>query len=262
MMNLLKIEVVKLTKSLAFKIVTGLILLTVCMNLGIYAIVKIINMKEIIEMLEMMGTSLTGYSTFKSLMTSSSGDVMLFTVILLCILIGGDFSSKTLQGQIAAGHSRMKVSITRLFTGIMVFSIFTIIYIGANTIGMSIMFGFGEKFTLALFGELVARIVLHFYASAAVISIYWLIIMTMKHVGASIGVCLPLILVGSTLIEMLALFFEKVAKVIEWTPFGAYGVPSGELNVENVVRFLVVMTLTLIVTIGLNYISFRKAELK
>lgn len=261
MSRLIKVEIIKLTKSLAFKIIAGLIVLTVALNLGIYAAVKIMDIPEVTAILEATG-GLEGYTTFKSLMASPSGDVMLFTVILLCILIGGDFSSKTLQGQIVAGYSRMKVSITRFITGMIVFGVFSFIYIGANTVGMSIMFGFGEKFTVSLFGEMVVRILLHILASAMMISLYWLIIMAMKNTGASIGVCLPTLLVGSTLIEMLALFFEKVGKIIDWTPFGAYSVPSEELLTENVVRLLVVSVLTLVFSIGLNYLTFKKAELK
>jgi len=262
MIRLMKIEIKKLSKSLAFKIIAGLIILTVVMNLGIYGMVKIIDMPEVNAALEMSGLTLSGNMMFRSLIASPSGDVMLFSVILLCILIGSDFSSKTLQGQITAGYSRMTVAVSRLFTGIIIFTFFTVVYVGANTIGMSIIFGFGEKFTAAVAGDMLGRFVVHLISSIALISIYWLIIMSVKSIGASIGICLPTLMVGVILLQTLSGLFKVAKKIIDWTPYGIASIPAETLDASKIVRLLVVSVLTLVITIGINKITFDKAELK
>jgi len=55
---------------------------------------------------------------------------------------------------------------------------------------------------------------------------------------------------------------ENGIDIIDWTPYGIASIPAETLDASKIVRLLVVSVLTLVITIGINKITFDKAELK
>jgi len=265
MNRLMKIEMKKLGKSLAFKIILGIIVLTCFMNVGIFALVKVIDdpaMNMSLAVMGMMGDGLKGYNVFVSY-TGAMDDVLLFTVILMCILICGDFSSRTLQGQISAGYSRTNVAISRLFTTVIVFAVLSAVYLMLNMIGMSMIFGFGKDISFDIIVELIVRFIFCMVANVAMLSIYWLIIFMVKSVGASIGVCLPFSIFLTPIIRLIETFFEGAGKIIDWTPFGITSIPAmTSFETGDVIRLFVTSIVTVGLIITANIALFRRSELK
>lgn len=258
MTRLLKIELKKIRSSLAFK-VTLIICAVICiMNVGLYAI-----MSNISEIEELMGEmDITGYGIFNSLMTQST-DVVMLTTIVICIMIGGDFSARTLQSQIVAGYSRAQIIFSRLISSFVVLVIFDFVYTFISTGGISLFIGFGTEFTAKLFGEMVIAFLMNLFISYSIMTLYLLIVFIFRSVGPSIGITMPLMLIGTSVIQVFAQVNEIAAKVFSFTPYGQMFV-IGDFTMEalDYVKFFSVGIVYMVIMTVIILLTFRKAELK
>lgn len=258
MFNLLKIEFIKLKKSLAFKISLLICALMCLMSVAIYALMS--NFSEITD--EVLGMSINGYTMFYTSIRDSS-DVLMIVTIVTCIMIGGDFSARTLQGQIVAGYSRTQIIISRFISSFALLFIFSLVYTLIISGGVSIFIGFGTTFTAKLFGEMVLSFFMSLFMSYAIMTLYLLIIFIFKSVGTSLGVTMPVMLVGTSIIQILASVNEIAEKIVSFTPYGQLMV-LGDLSLDAMayVKFFGVGLVYMVIMIVAVIFSFRKAELK
>ena len=266
--KLFKIEMKKLRKSTAM-----MVMLIVAASLSVLsvAIYGLVNMFED-DILMIFGMN-SGYSMAQSLIYSDSSDSMVMAVILMAVLIGGDFSARTLQAQVAAGFSRFQIIVSRFLSLVISYLIIYVVYFSITVIGTTIIFGFGDNVTGAMVGELIGQLFLGLLMAVTMLSMYMLFAFLLKSTGGTIGVCLPCMLIGTSILNGLAVVSEEVYTIISFTPFGQ----SMELSMEaqgsfvgmllgfdglNPVKFICVCIVWFAVFIGLTFLSFRKAELK
>ena len=254
--RLFSIEMKKLWKSTAMRVMIFVSLGLCLLNVIIYAL-----MKGLMENLNEIGLGINGYRAFASLATDNS-DSMLFTVLLIAILIGGDFAARTLQTQLSAGYSRFQVIISRYLSTLVAFMIFFTIYTVAYAGGVTLVLGFGKPVTSDVIGELIINNFMGLFMSASILSIYLFICFLVKSTGASIGICLPFMLIGVTILQTLTYAFETAEKIVSFTPFGQLMVIGNELEALDYVKFYSVAIVWLVGIISLIFVTFRKAELK
>lgn len=258
MSKLLKIEFKKIRKSLAFK-ATLIICAVMCiMNVGLYVIMS--NISDLGELLGEMG--ITGYGIFSSCMTQSTDAIML-TTIVLCIMIGGDFSARTLQSQIVAGYSRIQIVISRLISSFVILFIFDFVYTFILTGGISLFIGFGTEFTAKLFGEMVISFLMSIFMSYSIMTLYMLIVFIFKSVGPSIGITMPLMLIGTSVIQIFVQLNETAAKIFSFTPYGQmYVIGDFTLQAVDYFKFFSIGAVYIVAMTVIIILNFRKAELK
>lgn len=259
MSKLFKIELIKLKSSLAFKI-TILVCIFLCVsNVALYGVMANVDLVEGAE--ELFG-SINGYGIFLTAVKDSSDCLMLATIVM-CILIGGDFSGRTLQAQITAGFSRNKVVIARVLSSIVVLFIFCFFYVVVLTAGTTLLCGFGHEFNAGVLGEMILSFVMSFFMSTALLTMYLLIIFMFKSVGPSIGVCMPLMLLGTSVLSIVAAVSDTFNKIYMFTPLGQLSaIGDNTLEALDYVKFFSVGIVFGAVMVAIISAIFKKAELK
>lgn len=254
--KLFRIEMKKLWKSTAMRVMVIVTIVLSLISVASYAFIE--NMAD--DYLgEMLG--INGYAAMNALISDNS-DSMLFAVLLIAILIGGDFSARTLQTQISAGYSRLHIIFSRFLSTMVAYIVFNLTYMLFFVGGVTIVLGFGESVTGELIGELLLQIFMSLLMSAAMLTIYMFFCFLLKSTGASIGVCLPFMLVGTSIIQVLSFAFEICKKIIELTPFGQIMLITSDLDAVGYVKFFGVALVWIAGMLAVTFAAFRKAELK
>lgn len=254
--KLFRIEMKKLWRSTAMRVMVIVSIVLSLISVASYAFID--SMAD-----EFSGGmfGIDGYSALNTLLSDNS-DSMLFAVLLIAILIGGDFSARTLQTQISAGFSRMQVIISRFLSTIVAYLVFHVTYMIFFAGGVTIVLGFGKEVTGALVGEILLQMLMSLFMSFAMLAIYMFFCFLLKSTGASIGVCLPFMLVGTSIIQMLSFAFETCEKIIALTPFGQIMLVTSELDGLGYVKFFAVGIVWMVGMLAVTFATFRKAELK
>lgn len=256
--KLFKIEMKKLRKSKAMLVLLIVSAALSLFNVGVYGLLKAFAG----DLLSIFG-NVDGYNMAMK-MTADTSDVVLMVLILMAVFIGGDFSTRTLQTQIAAGYSRFSILISRYITMIVSYVILYTIYFTITVVGITIMFGFGDNITSAMVGELLLNLLYSFLMAMTMLSLYMLFAFLVKSTGATIGICVPFMLIGVSIISMLSLINEVVYDIISFTPFGQSSLLGGMFELEPIVplKFIGVCVVWFSIFTSLSYLSFRKSELK
>lgn len=263
--RLFKIEMKKLQKSTAMKV-----MLIVAAGLGVLSVAINVLLDILAEGLVEEALGLSGYNMALT-MSYGDTDMLLMVVIIMAVLIGGDFSARTLQTQVAAGYGRFKIIVSRFLSGIVAYVILYIEYCIICIGGITIFYGWGEDITskqgLEHLGEIGAQFGLGLLLSITFLAIYMLFMFLLKNVGGSIGVCVPTMLLVPGILQTVIMFNKDAAEVLSFTPIGqqyefAMSMYGKGLADVDIVRFVVVCVVWLVAFIGLNFLTFRKSELK
>ena len=256
--RLFKIEMKKLRKSTAMKVMLIVALVRSLFNVGIYALLNVFT--ENIG--ELLGT-ISGYS-MALMLSKDASDITLMVVILMAVLVGGDFSARTLQTQVAAGYSRLSIIASRYISIVIAYIVLYVLYVGVTVAGVTAVFGFGEGITSLMVKELLYNFLYSFIMALTMLSLYMLFAFMVKSTGATIGICVPFLLFGVEIIQLLTLIHETVEKVLSFTPFGQMALLGGMYLTDKVdcTKFIGVCAVWFLVFTSLSYLSFRKAELK
>ncbi len=256
--KLFKIEMKKLRKSTAMLVMFIVTIALGALNVGVYGLMKLLGE----EILLLFGR-VDGYSMAMSL-TQDTSDITLMVVILMAVLIGGDFSARTLQTQVAAGYSRFSIIVSRYATMAISYVILYILYFTVTVLGVTLIFGFGDGVTSSMVGDLLLNLLYSFMMALTMLSMYMLFAFLLKSTGATIGVCVPFMLLGVTIIQTLSWINDIASEVLSFTPFGQSMALSGSFIYGEIdpLRFVGVCVVWFIGLTSLSYLSFRKAELK
>ncbi len=262
--KLFKIEMKKLQKSTAMKV-----MVIVAAALGILGVAVYVLLDVLAEGTLEGTLGLSGYNMAVT-MSYGDSDVLLMVIILMAVLIGGDFSARTLQTQVAAGFGRFKIILSRFISGIIAYIILFVEYFVITVGGITIMYGWGEdmfsKVGMEHLGEIAGNLGMTFVMAVTMWAIYMLFIFLLKNVGGSIGVCVPVMLFGTSILQTVMMLNEDAADVLSFTPFGQeYQFAMSMYPVYddvNVTKFILVCVVWLAAFVALNFLTFRKSELK
>lgn len=254
--KLFKIEMKKLYKSTAMRIMLIIVVVLSLISVASYAFIDSMG-NELVA----LTFKITGHDIYIALLQDNSDTILLIT-ILMAILIGSDFSARTLQMQLSAGYSRMQIVVSRFLSSIVAFLILFALYMLCMVGGITAIFGFGLEVTGDIIGNLVLKTVMCVFMSFSMIALYMLICFLLKSTGSSIGVCLPFMLIGTSILQALAMAFKTCKFIIELTPFGQIMLIGEDLNNLEIVKFFAVGAVWIIGMILINHATFKNAELK
>lgn len=257
--KLFRIELKKLGKSKAMRVMLIVAAALSVLNVVVYGL-----MDAIEDLMSLVFGEMSGYTIAMSL-ASDSSDIMLMVVILMAVLVGGDFSARTLQAQVAAGFGRFQIILSRFLSSALAYVILYVLYFGVTVIGVTAIFGFGDDITSKMMEELFLNIFLSFIMAMTMLALYMLFAFLFKTTGATIGVSLPMMLMGTSIIQMFTFISELADDIISFTPFGQQLLLSSLLPHSSElepVKFIGVCVVWMAAFIALTFASFRKAELK
>lgn len=103
--------------------------------------------------------------------------------------------------------------------------------------------------------------------SYAIMTLYLLIIFIFKSVGPSLGVTMPVMLVGTSIIQILASLNDITEKIVSFTPSGQLFVLKdisfdASFGAMGYFKFFAVGSVYVAIMITTVIFTFRKAELK
>lgn len=268
MSKLIKIELMKLKSSLAFKITIIVCALLSLMNVAIYGVIanidKFIDVSEndnVANISSVMGESVNGIGIFR-ISVQDPSDYLMMAVIVIAICVCGDFSARTLQSQIIAGMKRSTIYVSRIISTIVVVFIFNVVETGILTIGTSVFCGFGEELTGKMAVQMIGEFGMCFFMTSCIAMMYLFIIFTMKSIGPSIGISLPILLIGTSLIGAIGAISDTAMKVYSFTPFGQQQLIGEAFDALEYVKFFGVGITFAVIMVLIGMKLFSKAELK
>lgn len=257
MRNLLSIELLKFRKAKSTLIVFLILYALSILGIGAVYLISL----NIDSANEVMGLSFNGYTSYVSSITGFQ-DCLIFTSILIAIFIAGDFSSRTLQIQVAAGCKRFHIYLSRQISIMLVFIFMAITYILINVLLSSILFGFGKEMTTSLFLELLKGTLLGVLNTISILTFVVLLAFILKSIGAILGIVLSFFMLGTSILSLLSMNFELFGKIYGYTPLGQNTLYAGNFEGLDITKSLLISLISISINLLLGYIYFEKNELK
>ena len=256
MFNLIRCEMIKLSKSLPLKIMFLL--------MAALSIVSSISSFNYVgsEHAEELEIALTGFDAF----FSSLRDMPTITVIgilIVGILICNDFENRTIQTEIAAGHSRTAIMFSKILAFGIAYCLVFLPYPLGRAVFQGIFIQFGTSITAdVIFKMLVVFLTIILNAMAINGLTLFLAFIVRKPMIVMGGSCVLIVLGGNALMSIGAANYE-IGRLLEKTPLGAFKELAlcGYASI-NLLQSAFVSVLCIIAVIAVTHIFFRKAELK
>ncbi len=240
MINLFKSEFMKLYKSSSLKII---ILLGIAMSLIFHLTVV---------------THVTGYNALVGSMQDTPL-VMLLAGIFAGLFIGNDFSNRTIQSEISLGYTRFKVFLSKSIVFLIGSCIIILIYPITSIIICNITNGFGEIINYNIIKDIIRMVLLFLIVNCGTLSVCVIVGFTVRNVGASIGSSIGILIIGSVIIDAISnkYNFNKFTTV-GWSKL----ILIPNMTIIEILQALIVSGVTLIISLFVAYLIFKKADLK
>lgn len=243
MINLFKLEVYKLKRNKSFLLIACAVI--------IFEVFYVIN-----------NGSLVGIEAFKHSMYDVS-TTMLLGAILTGLFVGNDFTTRIINQEVTAGHSRLKILISKSVIFYCSVEVITILYPITSVCINTAFNGWGEEFTAFTLLYIIRTVLLRFIIDAGCTSLWVLIAFLFKDIGKTIGVSVIMFIVG---IGVLTALSEKssIAKFIYSLTANSQArvIVNEVLTSYNIMWTCIVNLLMFFVFMSMSYIVFRRAELK
>jgi ABC-2 type transport system permease protein len=256
MMNLLKGEFQKARKSLPLRI----LLLLIVMLAAVSSLSSLIYVSS--PRAEEMEIPLAGYDAFFVSLRDMPTIVMI-GIIVAGVLVCADFDNRTIQVEIAAGHGRLHILLSKLIAfGIIYFLIYLPCPLG-RTILQSMFIRFGPAVSagtlLHMLGGLLTVILIGIALNSLTILLSFLVQKSMIVIGASF---LLLVLGGNALLSF-GVANAQLGRALALTPLGLFGELSAMRYAPEVLLTAAAISAACIaVMTTITYLLFKKAELK
>lgn len=191
------------------------------------------------------------------------GAMEIIMAVLIGIMVASEYSSGTIKNILAYGKRREYYYISKLLVCTLGYIIILGIVVSVATIGGSILFGFGEPFTIS---EALA-IIRVFLAAIAIgmgtTSVLMLIATLVKSNGATIGIGI----VGMSVLPMIITFlygkFDLFDRIYEATLFYNWSVIiSSNSNGCDIFRAAIVGIVTMLIVTTIGITIFKKQDIK
>lgn len=251
MVNLIKVEVRRLSKLWTVPL---LILLAVYFS---YTILD----KLFSNSVEVNSILLSGETTFAH---SFSASLTIFgPVILAAFFLGSDFTHRTLQQQVAQGHSRTSIVLTKVFVYSITSSLIMLITPLLTTGVVTVVNGWGATFDGSALLYLLRVLLLVSLLNISAVSIYVFFSFICKDVPRTLIVCAVFTIVFIELGGLLAEGHSQFATFYKYFPLNQLNiVAKAHLPFESLLKALLSSVITWGCFIGASIYVFNRQDLK
>ncbi len=256
MINLMKSELLKIKKSLPIKIMFMLMLcFSIVTSILSYSFVNSGKTEE-------FGMTVKGYNSFFSSIEDIATNLIV-GIIMVGILICSDFDNRTIQSEIATGHSRFKILLSKIFSITIANYIIFLPYPVGRAVLQGIFIGFGKTISIDIIINMILAYTTVILIGVALNSISILISFMIQRTVMVLGISVVTVLLGVNFLLALGEANEGLGNILSYTPIGisrrliaeGYG---NNIMVISIITSLIAIALFSIIT----YIIFRKKELK
>lgn len=287
MIRLLKAELLKVRKSVIFKVlcciavVLGLTVVFMSSDYVVEMINKSINdlppgQREQVAMIVANQTSSvvepgrlgfsmpsnTGaYSVF--FIAFGAGIIEIFTGFIVGGMFAKEYTEGTLKNSLAYGRNRVQIYIIKFIAILIAITVIIAIMVGVGTLGTLIMNGWGVDMSISEVGRMALTSVASIIATASVVAILMIISTLVKSNGAVIGITAGVFAVFSTLISFFYGKNEIFDAIYKVTPFYNNAVAVSQIaTVNEVLKSILISVVIILVAIGIGARIFKKQDIK
>lgn len=250
MLNLVKMEVFKLKRQKLL-----VVLFAAVIAISAFSAFSQINLLTIPE------NPVTGKMSF----ANAFQDIfMLFIIAIFAgFYIGSDFSNRTIQAELARGHKRIEIIVSKSFVFSIGASLIMLLYPITVCIIHTVKFGWGEPFGLvsilyvlriALFGSIL---------NIGTASIYVCLAFLCRDIPKTICVCFAFPVIFSAISSTFGKQIPMLGELLDFSTLSKLKyIVNDQLSFHVLISAILSTCVTIIVTLTLSNYLFSKAEIK
>lgn len=256
MYNLLKCEIMKLKKSLPLKLLSALMLA--------FSVVAALSSLSYVDSpyLQEMEIAITGYDAFFYSMRDMPTIVMIGT-ITIAFVVCSDFENRTIQAEIAAGHSRFAILLSKLLAFSLAYLAAYLPYLLGRAVLQGILIEFGVPISIGVICRMMAAFAAVLLSGIAVNGVVFLLAFVLRKSVLAVGIGFVVVVLGGTAFMSFTLSLPVLSALADNVPVGFFRA----LAVSGYSPFMLFKTasislLSIGIVLALTYGIFRRAELK
>lgn len=256
MKQLVYCELLKAKKSSGFRIVLGIVFL-----LAVAISLSSISFKSA-DVTERMDVATSGIDAFFVALRDLP-IYMIIGVLLVSIVICGDFENRLIQAEISSGNSRTHVFLSKVIAVALLFSIVSFFYPFTRLLVQGVFGSFGITLSLSVVLLLLLYYLTSVFIYLSLLSICFLLAFVIQKSTVVIAFGILLLVVGSSAISAFGVAFPKIGQILLYTPFGMNrALFDAGLNPMCMLTLIGLSLTYLALFLGVTNILFQKAELK
>ncbi len=168
----------------------------------------------------------TGYTYFNACLGSLSGSSIYGMLLgfLAASIITTDYKSRDIQCEIAQGYSRAKILVAKTIIYMSTILVMSLLLMIINTVGYSLINGFGCKFDSEVLLDMIKRVLLAGYMTTMLYTACIFLAVSFMSKAASVALNILVFFVlnlGTSLVDMLFEVFDSdiFSKIARYFPF-------------------------------------------
>lgn len=243
MLNLLKLEIYKLKYSKSFWLISVVVILV-----------------EFIYIVK--NGTITGIKAFESSMYDVA-TMMIIGSIFAGLSIGTDFISRCINQEITAGHSRVKIFLSKVIILFFATEIIMLLYPITSVIINTISNGWGEPFGIYTIFYILRTFLLRIIIDLSCISLWVFFAFLFKDVARTMGVSIFIFIIGTGCLFTLSSKSELMKIIYNFTANNQARLIVNKMVTSTEVMSICISNFIIIsILLSLAYLTFRRADLK
>lgn len=256
MFTLLKVEIIKIRKSIPLKIM-GLLMLVLSFITAFSSLSYLDS-----PMGEMLEIAFYGHDAFYSSLKDTP-TISALSMITIALVVCGDFENRTLPMEIAMGYSRVQILFSKLIAvaiaNILVFFPYPI----GRTILQSIFVGFGYPITTTAIMKMIAVLLVVIMVGIAICGITLVFSFTLKKTVLVMGISFLFIILGGNALLSFGISTPSIGAFLAHTPIGLLKeMAIAQYTPPIVLKSFIISILYIVLSGVLTFFLFNKADLK
>lgn len=189
--------------------------------------------------------------------------VLIFNAIFAGFYIGADFSNRTIQNQLAAGHSRFHIILSKSIVFFAGASLILLLYPSTISLIHTLFSGWGEDFTVSSAFYVLRVCLLGVLLNIGTTSVFVLFAFLCRDIPKTICLCCAFPVVFSLLSSIFGSLIPAAGDVIHFTTLAQLKYITAEpLPLSAILSILLSAVITTVFFIYLSHYLFSKAEIK
>lgn len=209
-----------------------------------------------------LGMVFDGYEVF-FVSLRDTPTLIIIGVIMIGLIICGDFDNRTIQAEIAAGHHRGLILMSKYLALGISYAIVLLPYPLGRAVIQGLQYNFARELTLATLRDMLLFYLTVILVSLSLLSVCILLAFLLRRTVLAMGLGVILLVFGGNLLLSFGVSNPKFGSFLAQTPVGAgRALAAAGLDYRMMAQAAGVSLVFMALFACITYFVFRKAELK
>jgi ABC-type transport system involved in multi-copper enzyme maturation permease subunit len=189
--------------------------------------------------------------------------IFILNAVLACLYIGSDFNHRTINVQVATGHSRLEILLGKSFAYSLATIPLCLIPLAVRSIVYTVNSGWGEVFTTSEALYVFRALGLSALLNIANSTVFVLFAFLFQDTGKSASCSIPFYLIFSMVFNLVGDKIPTAMFFYEHTAYYYSGLAAApSLLMSDILAMVASGIITIALVTGMTYLLFRKREMK